>query len=187
MESCSSVISNFLLLILCSYQLSGGKNGLFQKKSKQGGGVEDIHGISRDLEEKTCGNFRGQLKKKCKFQGCSRKTNAKFPWVLVFDFGISRGCHTNLQNFQGQKLFFSGISWSKVTNLKFPGAFQKSISSILPVWVFSGIVQCQNQLYITHLQPCLHLTEPVLLLKLIFQNSPFSLQSLKQLRQVVSS
>ena len=59
------------------------KNGLFQKKSKQGAGAGGgRHGISRSLEEKTCGDSRGQLKKNWKFQGCSRKTNADFPWVL---------------------------------------------------------------------------------------------------------
>ena len=88
------------------------------KKKKQKGRI-DIYGMGYSrknpnrggrlrpwnfwgLEEKTCGNSWGQLKKKkWKFQGCSRKTNAEFPWVLVFDFGISKGCHTNLQNFQG--------------------------------------------------------------------------------------
>ena len=29
-------------------------------------------------------NSKGQLKKKWNFQGCSRKTHLKFPWVLVF-------------------------------------------------------------------------------------------------------
>ena len=131
-------------------------------------GVEDIHGISRDLEEKTCGNFWGQLKKKLKFQGCSRKTNAKFPWVLVFDFGISRGCHTNLQNFQGQKLFFSGISWSKVTNLKFPGGFsEKYILNPPCLGFFWNSPMLELAVYNT---PSALPTpkEPVLLLKLIF-------------------
>ena len=53
----------------------------------------------------------------------------EFPWVLVFDFGISKGCHTILLNFQGWKLVFSRISKGKVKNLKFSGSFQKIISS----------------------------------------------------------
>ena len=66
----------------------------------------------------------------------------KFSWVLVFDLGISKGWHKILQNFQGWKLIFSGISKGKVTNLKIPeGGFQKSISTGPPVWSFSGIVQ----------------------------------------------
>ena len=66
----------------------------------------------------------------------------EFQWVLVFDLGISKGCHTILQNFCGWKLVFSGISEGKVTNLKIPErGFQKSISSTPPVWIFSGISQ----------------------------------------------
>ena len=55
------------------------KNGLFQTQA--GGSCE--HGISRDIEERSCGNSRGQLKKKCNFQGCSRKIHVEFPWVLT--------------------------------------------------------------------------------------------------------
>ena len=64
----------------------------------QKGGVEDM--VFSGVLNKKHGNSRGQLKKKWKFQGCSRKTNAEFPWVLVFDLGIAKWCHTNLQNFQ---------------------------------------------------------------------------------------
>ena len=70
--------------------------GLLQKNREGGSGggrgerVGGGNGISK-----------GQIKKKWKFQGCSRKTNAELPRVLVVDFGISKGCHTNLQNFQG--------------------------------------------------------------------------------------
>ena len=46
--------------------------------------------------------FQGLIKKEVEILGVfKKKTNAEFPWVLVFDFGISKGCHTNLQNFQG--------------------------------------------------------------------------------------
>ena len=37
------------------------------------------HGISGGVEEKTCENSRGWLKKKWELQGCSRKTNVEFP------------------------------------------------------------------------------------------------------------
>ena len=78
------------------------------------------HWISRRIE-KNCGNSRVQLKKKWNFQGCSRKTHVKFPLVLIFDFGISKECHTILQNFQGWKLVFSRICKGTVTNLKISG------------------------------------------------------------------
>ena len=59
------------------------------------------YGISRGIEERTCGNSRVQLKKKQNFQGLQKKLMWNFHgWVLVFDFGISKGCHTILQNFQ---------------------------------------------------------------------------------------
>ena len=100
--------------------------GLFQKKCKQGRGVEGWgHGFSRGIAERACGNSRGTLKKKWDFQGCSRKSHLEFPWVLVFDLGISKGCHTILQNFRGQKLVFSGISKGKVTNLKILEGFSE--------------------------------------------------------------
>ena len=44
--------------------------------------------------------FQGQLKKKWNFRGCSRKTQVEFPWVLVFDLGLSKGCH-NFAEFPG--------------------------------------------------------------------------------------
>ena len=43
-----------------------------EKKANMGWGLG--HGISRGIEEKACGNSRGQFKKKWDFQGCSRKT-----------------------------------------------------------------------------------------------------------------
>ena len=55
----------------------------------------------------------------------------KFPWVLVFDLGISnfKIVAHNFAEFPGVKnLVFSRISKGNVTNLKFPEeAFQKSI------------------------------------------------------------
>ena len=52
------------------------------------------------IEKKAYGNCGAQLKKKLNFQGCSKKSHVEIPWVLVFDLGISKGCHTILQNFQ---------------------------------------------------------------------------------------
>ena len=58
---------------------------------------------------KSTRNSRGELKKKWNLKGCSRKTHLKFPWVLVFDLGIFKDCHTVLHNFQGwQNLKFQG-------------------------------------------------------------------------------
>ena len=48
------------------------------------------------IEERTCGNSRGQLKKKWDFQGYSRKTHVEFSWVLDSDIGVSKGRHTIL-------------------------------------------------------------------------------------------
>ena len=87
-----------------------------RKKPNKGGWG---HGISRGIEERKCGNSRGQLKKKRNFEGCSSKNS----YGLVFDLGTSKGCHTILLNFHGWKLVFSRISKGKVTNLKCPGGF----------------------------------------------------------------
>ena len=102
-----------------------------------GGGRGWGHGIFWGIEEISCWNSRGQLKKKCNFQWWSkcitqfyriskskalfcpefprvkveflwvikkawrRKSQVAFSWVLVFDLGISKGCNTFSQNFQG--------------------------------------------------------------------------------------
>ena len=73
--------------------------------------------------------FQGSFKKEVEFrERWSRKNHVNFLWVL--------------DNLQGWNLIFSGISRGKVTNLTIPGFFfKKCISSTLPVWVFSGIVQ----------------------------------------------
>ena len=67
------------------------------------------HGTPKSIEERACGNSRGQ---------------------------ISKSCHTILQNFQGCKLVFSGISNGKVKISKFLGRFQKSLSSTPLFWFF---------------------------------------------------
>ena len=93
---------------------------------------------ARDIEERACENCRGQLKNKWYFQGFSRKTHVKFPWVLAFDLGVSRRCHTILQNLQGWKLVFSGISKGKVTDLKVPGGISEKYIPYPPCFDFSG-------------------------------------------------
>ena len=80
------------------------------------------HRISRSIEEKNCGNSRGQLKKKWNFQEYSRKTHMKFPWVLIFDLRISkeRVSH-NFAEFPRVKLFLSWIFKVTVRNLNISG------------------------------------------------------------------
>ena len=52
------------------------------------------------MKKKEHVEIQGSIKKEVEFprQGCSRKTHVEFPWVLVFDLGISKAC------------FLSGIS-----------------------------------------------------------------------------
>ena len=71
--------------------------GLLQKKRTRGVEEMDFPGV---LKKEHLEILRGQLKKKWNFQGCSRKTHVEFPWVLVFGLGISKGCHTILQNLE---------------------------------------------------------------------------------------
>ena len=113
-----------------------GKWAIPEKKKTRWGRGGWGHGISRSVEERTCGNSRVYLKKKRNFQGCSRKNYVEFPCFLVFEVRISQGYHTILQNFQGFKLVFSRFSKGKVTILKIPGGReegggggQESISS----------------------------------------------------------
>ena len=76
--------------------------------------------------------------KRCRIsRGGQVKTHVEFPWVLVFDLGISKWCHTILLNFQEWKLVFSGISKCRSQKSKISRAgFQKIISSTLPCLVF---------------------------------------------------
>ena len=113
-----------------------GKWAIPEKKQTRWGRGGWGHGISRSVEERTCGNSRVYLKKKRNFQGCSKKNYVEFPCFLVFEVRISKGYHTILQNFQGFKLVFSRFSKGKVTILKIPGGReegggggQESISS----------------------------------------------------------
>ena len=66
----------------------------------------------------------GFSKKNPKRGGCKnvlKKTHVEFPRFSVVDTGISKGCHTMLQNSQEQKLAFSGVSQGKLKNKKIPG------------------------------------------------------------------
>ena len=85
----------------------------YRKKTNRGGDR-----ISRGIQERTCGSSRGQSKKKWNFQGCWRKTSAEFPRCITQFCRISRG-----------ESLFSLEILSKFINLKFPGGFQKSMSS----------------------------------------------------------
>ena len=110
-------------------------------EKKQTGGVEDMEfpGVLKkeNMEIPGVNEKRSRISK-----GVQGKTQMEFRWVLVFDIGISKGCHTILVNFQGWKLVFSGIFKGEITNLKFlEEGFQKSIFSTPPVWFFSGITQ----------------------------------------------
>ena len=74
----------------------------------------------------------------------------KFPWVLVFDLGISNFkivAHNFAEFPEVKNLVFSGISKGNVTNLKAPeGSVSEKYTYPLPtpphpppVWSFSGI------------------------------------------------
>ena len=86
-------------------------------------------------------NFQGLIKKEVEFPGVTKKNHVEFPGVLVFSLGISKGCNTILENFQGWSFVLIGISRGKVKNEKFQGGYQKSMSSNppFPCLVFSGI------------------------------------------------
>ena len=81
---------------------------LFQKRGGGGGEgrltVEDMEfiGVLRRINTYSNVKFRGESKKKWKFQG-SRKNHVQFPGVLVFGLGISKAassvCNIILQSF----------------------------------------------------------------------------------------
>ena len=58
-----------------------------------------------------------------------------FEWSWWFGLGISKGSNLILWNFHGWSFVLSGISRSKVKEIKIPGEFQKSIPSN-PLLVF---------------------------------------------------
>ena len=70
--------------------------------NRRGGeGARWDYGISKDIEEKACGNFRGQLENEVKSPGVFKKIRAKFQGVLVFGLEISKLCNTILPNVLG--------------------------------------------------------------------------------------
>ena len=71
-------------------------------------GMEDMN-FQRYWIKSMC-KIQGSIKRSGIFRGVKKKVHGEFPWVLAFDLEISKECHTVLQNFQGWKLVFSGIS-----------------------------------------------------------------------------
>ena len=121
-------------LVTCSRGLpkTYKSNGLFQKNSKrwQRGKLRRYR-FSRDIKERTCGNPRGQLKKKWSFKGCSRK----FMWNLhgsrFLTLESTKGCHTISQNLQGWELIcFLRVSNKSKNSRVF---FQKGIYILNPL------------------------------------------------------
>ena len=80
-------------------------NGQFKKKSKRRW-VEDIE-TSGGIDERVCGNSRGQLKKKWNIQECSRQTHCGISIGLAFWPWGYKWCYTILQNIQGCESLFS--------------------------------------------------------------------------------
>ena len=84
-----------------------------------------------NIEARKCGNSKGKLKKKQKFQGVPVNKNScgiswgLFDGVLIFELGISKGCH-NFAEFPGVKVCF-------LLNPSPPPL----------VWFFSGIIYWQ--------------------------------------------
>ena len=84
------------------------RNELFQKKNKKKtGGVEDME--FPGILKKENVEIPVRIKKEAEFPAGvfkEPKTHAhmdfhgSWAWVLVFDFGISKGCHRILLNFQ---------------------------------------------------------------------------------------
>ena len=65
----------------------------------------------------------------------------KFPGVLAFVLGISKGSDAILWNFQGLSFVLSGISRGKVKKLKNSRGIQIQVCSQFPTVFFSGIAQ----------------------------------------------
>ena len=112
---------------LATFCISSGRheNALVQKKSKQGG--SRIWRLIKNEEE-----FPGVTKKKpC---GISRGLG-------FWHRGISKGCNTILQNFQGWSFGLPGISRGKVKKRRIPGWFLKKNVLNPPCFFFSVIAQ----------------------------------------------
>ena len=68
----------------------------------------------------------------------------EFSGVLVLGLKISEGCNIILWSLWKWSLILSAISRGKVNNVKIPGSFSKSISSPLPLCLFSGRAHCNT-------------------------------------------
>ena len=94
------------------------------------------------------------------FPGVFKKNSCGVSMVsMVFDYGSSKGCHTILQNFQGFKLVFSGISKDKVTNLKFRQWFSKIVRGLtkkLHAFPQLEILHLWCYLMLTGRKPCVY-------------------------------
>ena len=99
--------------------------------------VEDIQfpGVAR-IEERACGNSRGQLKKKWNFQGWGIKKiscGISRSWFfLALEFTKEGVSHDFVEFLLVKSFVISRISKGKVTNLKILGFFFKKLSSNPP-------------------------------------------------------
>ena len=71
----------------------------YSRKNPKMRGVEDME-FPGGTEERVCGNSKGQLKE-VEIPGVFKKNSSGISMGLGFDLGISKGCHTILQNIQG--------------------------------------------------------------------------------------
>ena len=82
--------------------------GYYRKNTNWGEGVG--WGEVKDMEfsevlKKERVEISGLIKKEVEIPGASRKKFVEFPLVLVFDLGISKGCH-NFAEFPGGEACF---------------------------------------------------------------------------------
>ena len=87
--------------------------GLFHKKKQAGG-----HEISKGMEEKSCGNYKGYLKRSA-ISRDNQENMRNFHWSWVLAMEHPKG-----------EIQFCGISKGEVTSLNIPGFFQKYMFSI---------------------------------------------------------
>ena len=123
--------------------------GYSRKNLNMGQGFSTWNFQSRGIEERAHKNPRVQLRRKWNFCGFQRKTDVKFPWVLVFDHGISnfKIVAHNFAEFLGvKKLVFSRI-FRKVYLPPHPSTGLKFLwnSPIMDRWVSSKTSNYYNR------------------------------------------
>ena len=123
--------------------------GCSRKNPNMGQGFSTWNFQSRGIEERAHKNPRVQLRRKWNFWGFQRKTDVKFPWVLVFDHGISnfKIVAHNFAEFLGvKKLVFSRI-FRKVYLPPHPSTGLKFLwnSPIMDRWVSSKTSNYYNR------------------------------------------